>query len=218
MEKQEALQLIWDYMLLHHKLKKADAILVLGSHDIRVGAYASKLWLDGWAPYLVCSGSGTIHKDNPAWADFGGMAEADIFAGIARKLGVPDETIIIENQSQNTGQNYEFTKSLLKEKGVTVKTVIVVQKPYMERRTFATGKIWWPEIELIVTSPQISFEEYKKSGYGGEHWMHAMVGDLQRIREYPKKGFQIEQDIPQKVWEAYECLVGLGYTETLIKD
>ncbi len=219
MEKQEALQLIWDYMLLHHELKKADAIFVLGSHDIRVGEYSAKLWLDGWAPYLVCAGSGTIHKDNPAWADFGGITEAEIFANIARKAGVPDEVILIENHSQNTGQNYEFTTSLLKERGITLKTVIAVQKPYMERRTLATGKIWWPDVELIVTSPKISLKDYPDDVVSrGEQWINAMVGDLQRIKEYPKKGFQIEQDIPEKVWEAYEYLVDAGYTKNLIKD
>ena len=44
-----------------------------------------------------------------------------------------------------------------------------------------------------------------------------LVGDLQRIKEYPKKGFQIEQEISPEVWEAYEYLVGLGYTNYLIK-
>lgn len=45
-----------------------------------------------------------------------------------------------------------------------------------------------------------------------------MVGDLQRIKEYPIKGFQIQQEIPSNVWDAYEKLVSLGYTSHLIKD
>lgn len=218
MEKQEALQLIWDYMLLHHTLKKADAIFALGSHDIRVGEYAAQLWLEGWAPYLICAGSGTVHNDNPAWGDFCGSTEADIFADVARKKGVPDEAILIENKSQNTGQNYEFTTNLLKEKGVVLKKVIAVQKPYMERRTFATGKIWWPDVDLVVTSPPISFLEYIQTGYQDEHWIHAMVGDFQRIKEYPARGFQIEQEVPDTVWRAYEYLISIGYTNMLIKD
>lgn len=44
-----------------------------------------------------------------------------------------------------------------------------------------------------------------------------MVGDLQRIKEYPKQGFQIEQEIPDEVWRAYEELVKLGYTQFLMK-
>ena len=43
-----------------------------------------------------------------------------------------------------------------------------------------------------------------------------MVGDLQRIREYPKLGYQIEQEIPAKVWRAYEKLGAAGYDKHLI--
>lgn len=45
-----------------------------------------------------------------------------------------------------------------------------------------------------------------------------MVGDLQRIREYPKLGFQIEQNIPKSVWQAFEKMVGWGYSKHLIKQ
>ena len=110
---EEAKQKIWDYMQMNHELKKADVIIVLGSFDTNVGVYAAKLWLEGLAPILVCSGSGTIHHDNGAYDAFVGSTEAEVFADIARKEGVPNEAIIIENKSQNTGQNYEFSKKLL---------------------------------------------------------------------------------------------------------
>jgi hypothetical protein len=45
-----------------------------------------------------------------------------------------------------------------------------------------------------------------------------MVGDLQRIKFYPALGFQIEQEIPDEVWQAYEKLVELGYDQHLIKN
>lgn len=89
----------------------------------------------------------------------------------------------------------------------------------MERRTYATGKVWWPDVDIIVTSPSLTLEEYPNESTNiNEHWLHAMVGNLQRIKEYPAKGFQIEQDIPDEVWQAYEFLVAEGYTNTLIKE
>ncbi len=219
MNKETAVKTIWDYMKMGHRLEKADVIFVLGSHDIRVGEYAAQLWLDGWAPYLVCAGSGTVHANNPAWKDFAGSTEAEVFADIAHKAGVPKEVILIENKSQNTGQNYEFTSKLLEEKGVKLKKVIAVQKPYMERRTYATGKVWWSDVDIIVTSPNLSLEEYPNESTNiNEHWLHAMVGDLQRIREYPSKGFQIAQEIPGDVWDAYKFLVQEGFTNSLIKN
>ena len=43
-----------------------------------------------------------------------------------------------------------------------------------------------------------------------------MVGDLQRIKLYPEKGFQIHQEIPRDVWSAYEELVKAGYNQRLV--
>lgn len=218
MTKGEALQTIWDYMLMGHTLKKADAIFVLGNRDTRVAEYAAQLYEDGWAPVIVFAGSGNIHNHKAGREQFIDSTEAEVFADIALKRGVPKEAILTENQSQNTGQNYEFTTKLLKERGINPRTVIAVQKPYMERRTYATGKVWWPDVDLIITSPPIPMREYpNEANSHDEHWIHAMVGDLQRIKEYPAKGFQIEQDIPENVWDAYEYLVSLGYTQRLIK-
>ena len=213
-----AAQKIWDYMLMHHKLLKSDAIMVLGNRDTRVAEYAAQLYLDGWAPILVFSGSGTIHNHKPGREKFIGSTEAEVFANVAIEKGVPAEAIIIENKSQNTGQNYEFTLAKLKERGIKAARLILVQKPYMERRTYAAGKVWLPNTELIVTSPDIVFENYSIDARSKEHTINALVGDLQRIREYPAKGFQIPQDIPAEVQEAYEYLVSKGYTERMITN
>lgn len=219
MEKEEALKIVWDYMHMNHELKKADVIFVLGSRDIRVAKYAAQLFLNGWAPLILFAGSGSVHNHKPGREQFVGSTEAEVFADVAIKSGVPEKSILIENKSQNTGQNYEFAIKLLNEHGIFPKTVIAVQKPYMERRTYAVGKVWWPDIELIVTSPRISMEDYPDEINAlDEHWIHTMLGDLQRIKEYPKKGFQIEQNIPEEVWGAYEYLVSLGYNKRLIQE
>jgi hypothetical protein len=88
----------------------------------------------------------------------------------------------------------------------------------MERRTFATFKKVWPEKEALVTSPQISFEDYPTREISKREVINIMVGDLQRIRLYPAKGFQIAQEIPPDIWAAGEKLIELGYTQNLIKD
>ena len=200
MNTNEAIRIVWDYMHLGHSLKKADAIMVLGSYDIRVAEYAAKLWLEGWAPYLICTGSGTVHSDSAVWQGFVGSTEAEVFANIARKAGVPNDVILTENKSQNTGQNYEFTSSLLKEKGVVLERLIAVQKPFMERRTYATGKIWLPKnIELIVTSPDLSLDEYPNEIVSkNDHWIHNMVGDLQRIKNTLLRVFRFTKQFPMK--------------------
>jgi len=44
-----------------------------------------------------------------------------------------------------------------------------------------------------------------------------MVGDLQRILYYPAQGFQIEQVVPEGVWEACEELVRRGYNKHVLQ-
>ncbi len=106
---------------------------------------------------------------------------------------------------------------LLAERGLDPQRFIVVQKPYMERRSYATFKKHMPEKELLVTSPPLTYDDYPNEEIPLDRIINIMVGDLQRIKEYPAKGFQIEQEIPEEVWEAFELLVREGYGEHLIK-
>ena len=206
---------IWRYHLMNHRLEKADAILVLCSHDKRVAERGAELFLAGWAPLLIFSGGlGSITSE--MWTE----PEADQFAAIAIKLGVPKPKILIENRSTNTGENVLFTKLLLAEKQLNPEKFILVQKPYMERRAYATFRKLWSEKRVLVTSPQVSFDEYLdqyvNEDLSSDDVISIMVGDLQRIKLYPKRGFQIPQEIPGEIWAAYEELVRTGYDRHLI--
>jgi DNA-binding LacI/PurR family transcriptional regulator len=208
-------QTLWDYHHVNHQLARADAILVLCSHDKTVAKRGAALFLEGWAPLLIFAGGlGAITRH--LWQE----PEADQFAAIAAGMGVPKERILVENRSSNTGENVQFTRQLLAEKGLDPRSFIVVQKPYMERRSYATFRKVWPEKALVVTSPQESMDaylsEYSHEALSPDDVVAIMVGDLQRIRCYPAKGFQIHQDIPDDVWRAYEELVKAGYDKYLI--
>jgi uncharacterized SAM-binding protein YcdF (DUF218 family) len=206
---------LWRYHRMNHQLEKADVILVLCSHDKKVAERGAQLFLENWAPWLIFSGGlGVI--TSRIW----NVPEARQFAEIAMQLGVPSEKILVEDKSTNTGENVLFTKQLLEQKQIVADKFIVVQKPYMERRSFATFKQVWPEKEVLVTSPPVSFEEYLNSYSNREltsdDVIGIMVGDLQRIKVYAERGFQIPQDVPPDVWSAYDELVRAGYNQHLI--
>jgi uncharacterized SAM-binding protein YcdF (DUF218 family) len=205
-------RVLWDYHQMGHTPEKCDCLLALGSHDLRVAERAAELYLQGWAPLLVVSG-GLGNLTLGVWTE----PEADRFAAVARGLGVPSEAILIENRSANTGENIAFTRRLLAERNLDPGSFLVVQKPYMERRSFATFKKHWPEKTLRVTSPRLTLDAYPTAEIPLERVITIMVGDLQRIREYPAKGFQISQEIPGAVWDAYERLVALGFVGHLIR-
>ena len=204
---------LWDYHHVNHILTPADCILALGSHDLRVAERAADLYLEGYAPILIFSG-GLGNFTKGLWT----KSEADLFAEVAVKKGVPERDILIENKSTNTGENILFTQLLLKEKQLDPQRFIVVQKPYMERRSFATFKKHWPNKDLMVTSPKIPFEEYANEEIPMERVINIMVGDLQRIQLYPEKGFQIFQEIPADVWQASEELIARGFDQHLVKE
>ncbi len=211
----ELAERIWRYHQLNHELSRADAILVLCSHDKAVAERGAQLFLDGWAPLLIFSGGrGSI--TGRLWRE----PEADRFARIAFAMGVPKDRTLTENASTNTGENILFTRRLLAERRIDVRKFLLVQKPYMERRSYATFRKLWPEKEVLVTSPKVSFDEYlskySHKALSAADVISIMVGDLQRIRLYPSQGFQIPQDIPEAVWDAFEQLVRAGYDKHLI--
>jgi uncharacterized SAM-binding protein YcdF (DUF218 family) len=208
----ELAELIWQYHLLHHAPQKADCIFALGCHDDGVGIVAADLFLEGWADLLLISGGVLFDKDTSE------KTEAEYFRDIALQKGVPAEKILIENHASNTGENFQFAGELLKQRGLDPNKFIVVQKPYMERRTYATGMAQWQGKELILASENISYKEYMKKGIPRDLILNTMVGDLQRIKFYPAKGFQIYQEIPADVWDAFEELVSFGFDQRLIKE
>jgi len=206
-------QKVWDYHHLNHRIEKSDVILVMGSHDIRVAERGAELFLEHWAPILIFSG-GLGNLTHGVWD----RPEADLFAEIAVRMGVPRERILIENRSTNTGENIHFTKDLLAGLHLDPKKFILVHKPYMERRAFATFRKVWPEKEALVTSPQLSWKDYPNHEISQLEVIGIMVGDLQRIRLYAARGFQIPQEIPEDVWAAGQDLIQLGYTQNLVKE
>ena len=206
---------ILEYMRLDMDLKPSSAILGLGSLETRVADRAAQLILDGYSDLLIFSGGyGKITKGKNA------RTEAETFKEIAVNKGVVSDNILLETRSTNTGENIQFTEQLLLDKGVKANSLIVVTKPYMERRVYAAFKKQWsnPNIEIMVTSPQISYEEHFNKNIPKELFINVMVGDLQRIKVFPKMGFQVEQQIPDEVWDAFKALVALGYDKHIVKD
>lgn len=204
-------KILWEFMQLNVPVKKSDCILALGSHDLRVAERAAELYLQGYAPFLVLSG-GLGRLTDTLWEE----PEAVKFAQIAIKMGVPEDKIITESRSTNTGENIRLTRQVLKEKGLSPDSFILVQKPYMEKRAYATFMKNWPGKTVITTSPQIAFEDYTNEEIPVELLINILVGDLQRMLIYPGKGFQIELPVSKEALIAFEFLKKEGFTGHLL--
>lgn len=95
---------------------------------------------------------------------------------------------------------------------------MLMSKPYMERRAYATIRKAWPEVEPVCASEDVTFDEYVKSIGDDKLVIGMLVGDLQRVITYPGRGFAIAQDIPDDVAGAYQRLIAAGYDSRLLKE
>jgi uncharacterized SAM-binding protein YcdF (DUF218 family) len=109
--------------------------------------------------------------------------EAEVFADIARRCGVPSEAVLLEKEARNTGENVRFSRAVLAARGIPARRVIAVQKPFMGLRVRATFQKVWPELEVLVTSPPQDLEELAPPGMELAEVISIMVGDFQRVLE-----------------------------------
>jgi uncharacterized SAM-binding protein YcdF (DUF218 family) len=206
----ETARIIWDFLKVDMPLIKSDGILIFGSNDLRVPEYAARLYHEKWAPWICPSGGvgrltyNLYHKP-----------EAEAFAEVLRNAGVPDNAIYIESKATNTAENIFLSQKVLKKNGLSPKKLIVLQKPYMERRTLAALNQYWPQISFCVSSPPIPFDNYPFPGFSMNDLIHVMVGDFQRIILYAERGWQTPQPVPDRVMAAYQELIMAGYTREL---
>ncbi|MFG2948339.1 YdcF family protein [Streptomyces adustus] len=203
--------LIWNYHQMGHEQRPCSAAIGLGSHDLGVATTAADLYHTGLFPVVVFSGG-----NSPTTRARFPRGEAVHYREHALGLGVPDEAILLEQSAANTGQNITHSRDVLAAAGVEVKTLLLISKPYMERRSYATCRKLWPEIDVVCASEPLELDDYIKSIGDEKLVIDMLVGDLQRVIEYPKLGFALEQHVPEDVHDAYQHLLGAGFDSRLI--
>lgn len=209
-------RVIWDYHRLGHEPIAAGVMVVFGTNDIRVAEFAAELYRRGLAPIVVCTG-GQAHAGDmlaTGWA----RPESEIFADAAVARGVPRDRILLESEALNTAENIRYTRALLEKRGLRPQNVLLVCKPFMQRRVWATMAVEWPEMPATVTSERMTLDEYFTEELPPEKIIPIMMGDFQRIWIYARKGWSAPQRIPREVMQAYRELVRLGYTGHLLPE
>jgi uncharacterized SAM-binding protein YcdF (DUF218 family) len=204
-------KVIWDYHHMRHELRPCDVAIGLGSHDLGVATFAAELYERGLFKLLVFSGANS--PDTTARFPHG---EAYHYREHAIDLGVPESVILVEPHATNTGENISLSRPLIIQAGITPESLMLISKPYMERRAYATCRKVWPDVNVVCASVSLSFEDYVISIDDIKLVIDMLVGDLQRVIEYPKRGFAIEQAVPAEVYAAYNRLLQSGYDSRLL--
>jgi uncharacterized SAM-binding protein YcdF (DUF218 family) len=204
--------ILWDYHQLDHEPRPCAAGIALGSNDLGVATQAARLFHQGLFPVLVLTGA-----NSPTTIARFPRGEATHYREHVLALGVPEQAILVEPAATNTGQNISRSRAVLREAGVQVDSVLLVSKPYMQRRAYATCCRLWPDVTPLCAAQPVDFASYARAAVENGHLIiDHLVGDLQRIVAYPAEGFAIAQPVPAQVLAAYQRLVQAGFTRRLL--
>ena len=208
-----AKKIVWEYLQLNQELPLVvDVMIVLGSRDDRVAAYAAALTKSIHVEHVLITGGSAHHGDllmPPSWKE---ASEAQHFEAVIRECGFKGD-ILLETQSTNTGENAQLPQDVLKNAGTEPRSLLIVTKPYMERRALRTFEKQWTygKPKMYVSSQAGSLDEYVNDKQPEELVTHVMVGDLQRIMDYPIRGFMTASVVPDDVVAALTTLRSAGY-------
>ncbi|PKW14988.1 YdcF family protein [Saccharopolyspora spinosa] len=204
---------LWNYHDLHHELRACDVGVGLGSHDLGVADHIVDLYQAGNFPLIVFTGANA-----PTTVGRFPRGEAVHYRERALEREVPDSAILVEPQATNTAENIEYTRRLLAAKDIAVGSILLVSRPYQQRRAFATAKKIWPEVEIVCSSQRLPLDEYVRAIGDADRVINMLVWDTQRITVYAERGFAIPQEVPDEVNASYRRLVDGGYVSRLVRD
>lgn len=213
-----------------------DAVILAGNAVIPTIDAACRVASEQAIPLLISGGIGhsttflyaaTARHPRYNTVPTTGRAEAAILADIARQFWhIPDDRILIDDQSSNCGENARFTWNLLKQHAPIPQRILVVQDPTMQRRTMATfARVCRDErqsphfISHPGITPHLQNSENGLVFSGGgeglwpvERYLSLVLGELPRLRDdangYGPAGrdFIAHVEIPPDVEAAWQIL------------
>jgi uncharacterized SAM-binding protein YcdF (DUF218 family) len=207
---------IFDFLQLRHEPAPADIMLVFGTNDTRVADFAADLYHRGMSDTLVVTG-GMAHQGDLLATNWT-KPEAEVYADILISRDVPRAKLLLEKRATNTAENVRFSRCLLENAGMRPRNLLMVTKPFMQRRVFATWAVEWPEIPATLASWVTTFDDYCTGDLNPEKVTNIMMGDLQRVWIYSARGWSAPQKIPASVSCAFRRLKELGFTKHLLAD
>ncbi|MFI6031887.1 YdcF family protein [Amycolatopsis magusensis] len=202
---------LWNYHDMGHPLRRCDVGIGLGSHDLGVATHTAELYQRGLFPHIVFTGANA-----PTTIARFPRGEAVHYREHAISLGVPPEAITLDTAATNTSENLTHSRDVLAHAGIRPASVMLISRPYQQRRAYATCRKVWPEVEVVCSSRPLPLDDYIASIGDADRVINMLVGDTQRITEYARRGFAIEQPVPHHVHLAYHRLIDAGFTSRLL--
>lgn len=114
---------------------------------------AAKLWHAKRAPVIVASGGHDPHVHV--------QSEAEAMRDVLVALGVPEQAIILEDQSRNTRQNAKATSQLLGSRNIR-KILLVTSASHMKRALSHFGETGLEVVAVATDHQSIDFSDLRR--------------------------------------------------------
>lgn len=184
---------ITNFIFMEDEIKKADAIFLPGCPYARQAEEAGKLYSEGLAKWIFPSGRFAFFRDRFIFGEgeekkygFAFETEADFFAEVLRKSGVPETGIFPEKEARFTKENAVFTRKLAEEKGVEIQSAILICRAFHARRAYMYYQMAFPEVEIMV-HPVVTIGVTRENWFRSKEGMEVVMGELSKCGEQMKK-------------------------------
>lgn len=177
---------ISNFIFVSDEPEKADAIFLPGGSHPEQPEYAARLYHQGYAKWLILSGGISVKRDKwpgvRAKADIyngGYQSDCEFFTDVLLKNGVPAPAMIGEDKSGHTRDNAFFSRKAVDERGVEIKTALIVCKAFHARRCLMLYQMAFPDVEIKVC-PVHCYNITKDNWYQSEAGIDRVLGELAR--------------------------------------
>ena len=151
--------------------------------------------------HAVNEGLFTLEGDNGFWS------EATIMKRMLVQLGVPPNRIWCEDGSGSTKENVQKSLGVLERVRFHPRSVILMAKPLLQRRSFATAKRWFPSDVRVMSYPYTRPQFPATMDQSALEWNGGIaLAELELLEDYAKRGDIVPVKIPEVVAVAGDCL------------
>ena len=177
---------ISNYIFVSDAPEKVDVIFLPGGSHPEQPEYAAKLYRKGYTKWLIPSGGVSVKREQ--WpgvrskADrYNGNYQSDceFFTDVLMKNGVPANAVIRENKAGHTRDNAFLSRKIVDEKGIKLKTALIVCKAFHARRCLMLYQMAFPDVEIKVC-PIHCYNITKDNWYKSEQGIDRVLGELTR--------------------------------------
>lgn len=204
-------------------LRSFDVLMVFGGDLTLAVEHAAAAYHAGMGKKLLVSG-GIGHSTDILRAnvkrkygiDAKDMAEGDVLATVAMVyLGVPQKDILSENKSANCGPNAEFSLRLLQERNQPHKDILLLQDPFLQRRSHASLEKHMVGGRVFSFAPIIPTAEALRVGrpWSAARFIEFLEREIPRLRDdeagYGPRGsgYIVHCEIPPDIEAAYALVM-----------